>query len=117
MIPPLSGFVPKFALVDAAAGESQYAMIAVALLVSLLTLFSMMKIWTGVFWAPATEEPDVAPVAAGRLGGPVLMVGPTAVLVALTVVIGLAAGPLLDLSTRAAGDLLDPSSYLQAVLP
>jgi formate hydrogenlyase subunit 3/multisubunit Na+/H+ antiporter MnhD subunit len=37
------------------------------------------------------------------------------VLAALTVVIGLAAGPLYDLSLRAAADLLEPSAYLEVV--
>ena len=44
------------------------------------------------------------------------MVLPTAALVALTVVIALAAGPLLALSERAAADLLDPATYIRAVL-
>jgi hypothetical protein len=33
----------------------------------------------------------------------------------MTLAIGLAAGPLYDLSLRAASDLLDPSGYLAAV--
>ena len=37
-------------------------------------------------------------------------------LAALTVAIGLAAGPLLALANRAAVDLLDPSAYIHAVL-
>jgi multicomponent Na+:H+ antiporter subunit D len=89
----------------------------VALLVSLLTLYSLMKIWISVFWSPATE-PVPQGVGAGPdepLGGPLLMVLPTAVLAALTIVIGLAAGPLYDLSLRAAADLLDPSAYVAAV--
>ena len=44
------------------------------------------------------------------------MVVPTAVLAALTLAIGVAGGPLYDLSDRAAADLVDPSPYLQAVL-
>lgn len=117
-IPPFSGFVPKFALVDAAAQESQWAILGVALLVSLLTLVSMMKIWSAVFWAPRVEDPFPAgaDAPAPRLGGPVLMVIPTVVLVAATVAVGLAAGPLLELSERAAADLLDPSSYIAEVL-
>jgi multicomponent Na+:H+ antiporter subunit D len=118
-LPPFSGFVAKFALVDAASERSSYGVMAVALVVSLLTMYSLMKIWISVFWSPATEPaPDgaVAPRAAGELlGGPLLMVAPTAVLAALTVVIGLAAGPLYDLSLRAAADLLEPSAYLEVV--
>jgi multicomponent Na+:H+ antiporter subunit D len=113
-IPPFSGFVPKFALVDAAAAEAQWPVLAVALLVSLLTLVSMMKIWTAVFWAPATE-------AAGDAGGPrrkapALMLLPTVALTTLTIAAGLAAGPLFELSERAAADLLDPSGYIDHVL-
>ena len=90
---------------------------AVALLVSLLTLYSLMKIWISVFWSPATEPLASPPDRSHgeHLGGPLLMVVPTAALAALTVVIGLAAGPLYDLSLRAASDLLDPSAYLAAV--
>jgi multicomponent Na+:H+ antiporter subunit D len=43
------------------------------------------------------------------------MVVPTAVLALLTIAIGLAAGPLYDLSLRAAADLLDPSAYVAVV--
>jgi multicomponent Na+:H+ antiporter subunit D len=116
-IPPFSGFVAKFALVSAGTSSAAYVIVGVSLLVSLLTLFSMMKIWSGVFWSPAEEPPDVLPIAVGRLGGPFLMVAPTAVLAALSLVIALAAGPLYGFSERAATDLLDPSAYVQAVLP
>jgi multicomponent Na+:H+ antiporter subunit D len=118
-LPPLSGFVAKFALVDAAAARSAYAVMGVSLAVTLLTLYSLMKVWISVFWSPARD-----PVPGARLdrpgeplGGPLLMVVPTAVLAALTVAIGVAAGPIYDLSVRAAADLLDPSAYLAAAAP
>jgi multicomponent Na+:H+ antiporter subunit D len=117
-VPPFSGFVAKFALVDAASDRAAYGVMGVALLVSLLTLYSLMKIWISVFWSPATEpleSPPDSPADAEPLGGPLLMVLPTAALAGLTVAIGLAAGPLYDLSRRAAGDLLDPSAYLAVV--
>ena len=118
-LPPFSGFVAKFALVDAASEQSSYVVMAVALVVSLLTMYSLMKIWIAVFWSPATEPlpGDAArPDRVGEpLGGPLWMVAPTAVLAVLTLVIGLAAGPLYDLSLRAAADLLDPTAYLEVV--
>jgi multicomponent Na+:H+ antiporter subunit D len=110
-IPPFSGFAPKFALVDAAAAEAQWGMLAVALVVSFLTLVSMMKIWSAVFWAPLAEPPS-----SGHQRGPLLMVVPTGVLVVVTVAVGLAAGPLFELSERAAADLLDPADYVATVL-
>jgi multicomponent Na+:H+ antiporter subunit D len=44
------------------------------------------------------------------------MVAPIAVLVVLTVAIGLAAEPVFALAVRAAEQLVDPTLYVQAVL-
>ncbi len=115
-IPPLSGFVAKFALVSAGTEVESYWLVAVSVVVSLLTLFSMMKIWSGVFWSPAEEAPDATPHSVGRLGGPFLMVAPTAALGVLSLVIALGAAPLYDLSERAAHDLLNNDSYVTEVL-
>ncbi|MDQ7994142.1 MAG: proton-conducting transporter membrane subunit, partial [Propionicimonas sp.] len=115
-IPPLSGFVAKFALVSAGTEERSWMIVVVGILVSLLTLFSMMKIWSGVFWSPADEAPDVAPHAVGRLGGPALMVLPTAALALLSLAIAFGAAALYALAERAAADVLDPQVYIQAVL-
>ena len=56
--PPFSGFVGKLALVEAGFGAEQWVVVGVSLLASLLTLFSMSKIWSGVFWGtPAADAP------------------------------------------------------------
>jgi len=55
-LPPLSGFFAKLALVRAGLETGQFAIVAVALGVSLLTLFSMMKIWNEAFWKPLGEN-------------------------------------------------------------
>jgi multicomponent Na+:H+ antiporter subunit D len=115
----MSGFVAKISLVDAAAASHQWAMVGLSVAVGLLTLFALVKIWAGVFWAPRETEDDavsVSPALRSALGGPVLMVGPTAVLVALTLGLGLAAGPTYDLTRRAAADLIDPRPYVVTVL-
>ena len=116
-IPPLSGFIAKFALVDAAAARSSYVILAVSLVVSLLTLYSLMKVWIAVFWSPARDPvPDATcPGRASRSGWPAAHDPPTAALAALTLAIGLA-GPLYDYSLRPAADLLDPSAYVTEVL-
>ena len=124
-IPPFSGFVAKLALVEAGSDAHQWAVVAVSLAVSALTLFSMTKIWAGVFWgAPDEPAPAVAGVTergagglAGWFGAPVGMVLATGALVALSLAIAVASGPLWDLSARAAADLLDPTAYVEAVLP
>lgn len=108
-LPPLSGFIAKFALVWAGLEQGQYAIVVTALAVSLLTLYSMSKIWVQVFWKPAPE-----PVPLRVPGYPTLLL-PVALLAALAVAIGLGAGPLWALARQAAEQLHDPSSYLQAV--
>jgi multicomponent Na+:H+ antiporter subunit D len=129
-LPPFSGFFGKLALVQAGLAADRYAIVAVGLAVSLLTLFSMVKIWTGTFWGPPSAEPvhdDLgrrgtggvqAPPSArrGRLRPAALMTGATVGVVALTLAIALAAEPLYQLSSRAAAGLVDPTGYVTAVL-
>jgi multicomponent Na+:H+ antiporter subunit D len=116
-VPPLSGFISKFALIDAGIAEHQYAIIAVSLVVSLLTLFSMIRIWSGAFWSPPEDGATPAParsVPSG--GGPLLMVVPTAALVVCSLAVAAAAGPVYALSERTAQDLLDRGDYIATVL-
>ena len=115
-IPPLSGFIGKLALVEAGVASEEYAIVAVSLLVSLLTLFVMVKIWSGVFWSPADRLPEPPPARTNRFGGPLLMVAPTVVLVICGLAVTVAAGPLYDLSERTARDLLAPATYIHVVL-
>jgi multicomponent Na+:H+ antiporter subunit D len=83
---------------------------------SLLTLFVMMTIWSETFWKPLPKEsPAAGPPRAGAAALR-LMLAPIAVLAVLTVGIGLAAEPVFALALWAAGQLLDPALYQQAVL-
>ena len=114
-IPPLSGFVAKFALVEAGLSSAQYGVVAVSILVSLLTLFSMTKIWGGAFWGEVqltdeASDPDDPPKGMGVM---YLSVG---FLVVLSLVVAIAAGPLYNLSARAADELLTPGQYVSEVL-
>ena len=115
-LPPFSGFLAKFALADAGLAVSSQIIVAVGLVVGLFTLFSMTKIWTGVFWGEPDTEPERTPETGDRLGGPVLMVVATLCLVVVSVGFSLWAGPIHELSQRAAADLLNPSGYIDAVL-
>ncbi len=88
-----------------------------SLVASLLTLLSVMKIWIGVFWGGVAPQRDALVVRrAGPAGGPPLMVAPTVVLLLGGLALAVAAGPVLRLCDRAAGDLLHPAAYIQAVL-
>jgi multicomponent Na+:H+ antiporter subunit D len=113
--PPLSGFWAKFILIQASLDAEAYAAAAVALVVGLLTVYSMTKIWIGAFWTPLPADaplPKDESDADGRL--PLIL--PVAVLAALTVAIGLGAQPLLTIALAAGEELLNPQGYVQAVL-
>ncbi|MEW6152421.1 MAG: Na+/H+ antiporter subunit D [Actinomycetota bacterium] len=117
-IPPFSGFFGKLALLDAGLAARAWTVTGISLAVSVLTLYSMTKIWSNVFWGEPAELPPLA-VAAGEgpLRAPRLMNAATIGLVALTLAIAVLAQPVWELSERAARDILDPAGvYLRAVL-
>ena len=112
-LPPLSGFLAKFAVVRAGLEEEQYIGVAVAIVVSLLTLVSMVKIWVGAFWG------DVEPVdrvgVVGLLRRQPLMAAGTTAVVVVSLAIAVAAGPFYDFAEKAARQTLDVASYVSAV--
>jgi len=127
-VPPLSGFFAKLALLQAAFGADDHAVAAVAVGVSFLTLFSMVKIWNGVFWG---ERPAAATATTAGAGGAApgdaaaapptrrragALVAPAAALAALSLAAGLGAEVLWALSQNAAALLADPAAYVEAVL-
>jgi multicomponent Na+:H+ antiporter subunit D len=112
-IPPLSGFWAKLTLVRAGLEAGQYSLVLVSLVVSMLTLFSMTKIWAEAFWKAKPEAtPDLALERPARLS----LLMPVILLVALLLVIGLVAEPLMAISLRAAEQLLNPAGYIAAVM-
>jgi multicomponent Na+:H+ antiporter subunit D len=117
-VPPLSGFFAKLVLVRASLEVESYAIAIVALVVGLLTLFSMTKIWAEAFWKAAPPPAEGRDAWAGDASprALALMLAPVAALAALTVAIGLAPGPVLAFSMDAAAQLLDPSEYVRTVL-
>ncbi len=115
-IPPLSGFVGKLALVEAGLGAELYLIVGISLAVSVLTLFSMLKIWNGVFWgAPELGPTPTLTTDGTRLALPKVMVWSTAAAVAVAVGIAVAAGPIYDVAEQAATVLVERSPYIDAV--
>ncbi|MFN3260125.1 MAG: Na+/H+ antiporter subunit D [Pikeienuella sp.] len=113
--PPLSGFWAKYILVAAAIEIEGWVIAAVALTVGLLTIYSMTKIWAEAFWKAHPEglEPALTRLSPGAR---VRLLTPVAALAGLTLVIGFFPEPFVAFAERAAGQLLDPSAYVTAVL-
>ena len=96
-VPPLGGFVVKFALVSEGLASGEWGVATVALVVSVLTLFSMMKIWSGVFWG------DRAGKGPGARRGMRFVTGSV---VALSLLVAVFASGLFEASLNAASALL-----------
>ncbi|KAA0284469.1 MAG: Na+/H+ antiporter subunit D [Chloroflexi bacterium] len=114
-LPPLSGFFAKLSLARAGLETGQYIIVSIMLGVSLLTLFSMLKLWNEAFWKPL-------PVSATGSGGAVGMGSlhtwliSVALLAAITVLIGIGAGSFFSIALLAGEQLMNPQNYIQAVL-
>jgi len=115
-IPPLSGFWAKFALVKASLEVEFYVIAGVALLVGIFTLFSMTKIWAEAFWKKSPVAVD-ASSAAPEQNQLQLMYGPTIVMAVMILYLGLFGEQFFELAEHAAGQLLNPAGYIEAVLP
>jgi multicomponent Na+:H+ antiporter subunit D len=102
-IPPLSGFWAKFLVIDTAFRGGALWLGVIALVVGLLTLYSMSEVWTDAFWR--------SPPRPGRATRkvPPAMLGGMALLAASTLGIGLAIGPVSSFA-RAAAEQMQPRS-------
>jgi len=112
-LPPLSGFFAKLILVKAALDLERYIIVAVALGVGVLTLFSMTKIWNQVFWKEKEADTQNSALPAASVWG---WMAPVIGFTMMTIVMGLAGGFFFDLSLRAAEQLMQPDVYISAVL-
>jgi multicomponent Na+:H+ antiporter subunit D len=108
-VPPLSGFLGKLAIINGAFGAGAYWVGALVLIVGLLTLLSMARAWSYAFWRTPEDAPDMM-----TPGKPFLFA--IAALSLLTVAMTIGAGPLFDLASRSAHELLGRDEYVRAVL-
>jgi len=112
-LPPLSGFFAKFIIIRAGIEVEAWLAVAVALVVGLLTLYSMVKIWNEVFWKAQPAGVGPAPTPARSL---FWMWPPIVGLALMTVMIGLYGQPIFEMAELSAEQLLDTSRYIEAVL-
>ena len=88
--------------------------VGIALLMSLLTLYSMIKIWNQAFWKTSPEGES----RSHQVDQPAWMMKwvPVLTLTILILVLGLVAEPFLKLTQQAADQILIPGEYIQTVL-
>ncbi len=117
-IPPLSGFWAKFIVIKAGLDVNSYIIVALALFVGILTLFSMTKIWNEVFLKDAPGENDNLAeefYSTGFMQRTALIL-PGILLALITLFIGLNPEPFFLLAKNAADQLLNPAIYINTVL-
>lgn len=120
-IPPLSGFWAKFGVVTAGIDGAHWWVVTLALLVGVMTLFSMTKIWAEAFWKnqPETDpnDLDIEQTNPAQVRRSLFwMLPPITVMATATVIIGIFGNSLFKFTERAADQLLDPAGYKAAVL-
>lgn len=136
-IPPFSGFLGKIILIEAAADSGtglDWLLVGGAVVTSLLTLYTMMSVWSKAFWrdrkdAPEGTKVEIRPTPLTEVtvhveleerkdvgSMPFGMVAPTALLVAASLAVTVLAGPISTITTRSAEAAQDVSRYRVAVL-
>jgi multicomponent Na+:H+ antiporter subunit D len=133
-IPPFSGFIGKLGLFEATAEQGDalaYVLIGAGALVSLLTLYALVRVWNLAFWRPAAdvegdesrllraveEAPDSTATLAETRATPRLMTISTVGMVTVGLALTVFAGPLYGLADRAAQGLDGSRAYIELVLP
>ncbi|WP_226583228.1 Na+/H+ antiporter subunit D [Halobacillus litoralis] len=110
-IPPFSGFIGKLQLIRGGVGEEQVMIIIVALISSLLILFSMIRIFIRGFWGEKTDIPFPERKRRGNL-----MALPAAALLTLSVLLGVGAEWFFPTIESISQYLMDPEIYIDSVL-
>ncbi|WP_244487066.1 monovalent cation/H+ antiporter subunit D [Devosia sp. Leaf420] len=114
-LPPLSGFIAKFAMISAALNAENGPTAATwwltgAFIVSgLFVLISMVRNGINIFWTSLPEDNTM------RLG--ILEIGPIVALLALCVLMAVAAGPAMAYFADTAAFIHAPLGYIETVLP
>lgn len=109
-LPPLSGFWGKYVIVVVGLEQREYWLVGAAILASILTLLSMLKIWNAAFW----NSPDECEVCLWDLRW-VRMAWVVTGLTVISIAIGFCAEPFLQLAQVAAERALDQDGYAAAV--
>jgi multicomponent Na+:H+ antiporter subunit D len=107
-MPPFSGFFGKLGVFRAAFESAAWVGLVLLVVASVLTLASMLKIWSFAFQRTPGEVLDTPSSRTGMQ--------PLFAMLFLILTLGFAAGSMQEYSTAAADALLEPSGYNEAVL-
>ena len=101
-VPPLSGFWAKLGVIRAALDAGAIAIVVVAVVTSLLTLLSMLKIWFGAFAGDPPSPPAAGPAPRRAV---LAMYGAATALALVTLAFSLAPDLLFTVALQVADEL------------
>ena len=110
-IPPLSGFWGKYMIIVEGMRLGEYLLVAASIIASVLTLFSMLKIWLAAYWKH--DEAKTLRTESPRWKQMTAVVGSMTI---VSLFIGFGAELFLHLAFQAGNELMDKSIYINAVL-
>jgi len=114
-LPPFSGLWAKVYLVKASLDVGAWWLAFAILFTGLLTTIAVGRTFAFSFWREAApREDEVAETPAGARS---VVAGSLIALTVLTIAAGLYPEPVIRVSDRIAGELLTPTSYVDAVFP
>jgi multicomponent Na+:H+ antiporter subunit D len=113
-IPPSSGFIAKLSLLQITLDTGNWPVAFVSVVVSVLTMMSMARLWQYSFWGEKPATPAPYPILASR-ASQWLILGPIALLIALSLSIGIFTEPFFQLSRIAAEQVMERQGYIDAV--
>ncbi len=106
-IPPTNGFISKMLLFRSGVAAEEHAPLLIIGLASILTLIYVIRAFQLIWWQPSAKEIKAKPTGDSLLA--------PAALIALVLLFGLWAEPLVSLATDVSNWLLEPARYLSAV--
>ncbi|MEX3506125.1 monovalent cation/H+ antiporter subunit D family protein [Corynebacterium sp. LK2590] len=113
--PPFSGMWGKVMLVVEIARNGNgwaWAAITAIVVASFAAFLAMLRVWRKVFWGRQLSQDEVPDELVIRKK----LMAPSAALILGSLTMFILAGPVIDFTMAAAGDLLDTGSYIHAVL-
>lgn len=117
-IPPFSGFWAKFLLIKAGFIAEYFFISAIALLVSILTLITMLKIWNESFWKDSVCDFNSIKnnLKQKSAGFKISLYLPVILLVILMLAMSFYPEPFYYYAEKAGNELMNPEYYINAVL-
>ncbi|MFD1911533.1 monovalent cation/H+ antiporter subunit D [Halodurantibacterium flavum] len=112
-LPPLSGFIGKLLILDAARDTGAMAVVFAAILItSLIAVVGFARAGSTLFWKAHAVEGEMPPAPTGHL--PLVVTGGLMAVMVLLVVL---AGPTTAYLDATAAQVFDKAGYIDAVMP